>query len=408
MIETTQNAKSALLVIPLLDGEGEASSKRRESELKALVDTLGMNVKCALSFSVKAISPAMYIGSGQAEEVRETATYYGVDAVIFDATLSPRAIRNLESFLDLCVIDRNEVILEIFSDNARTKEAVLQTELAKAEYELPRLNGRWGELSQQRGGVRGSKGEGEKKTEIEKRRLQERISKLKKELFEIKKRRGTQIGRRLRNEGLCSFALVGYTNAGKSSLMNTLTKSSVSVKESLFETLDTTSRRMSFGFAEAIVSDTVGFVSNLPHSLVNAFGSTLEEAARADVLIMVLDASSDRLEESLSVTEETLNGLGAGDKDRIMVLNKVDAIYDEVAVSRLKAACPGLLLASVKERKGIEEIKAEMEKRVLRHLNAESLTLSAKDSESIERCYKEHKVISAEYSGDSVTIKFVR
>lgn len=286
MIENRDEVKTALLVIPYEDVNDTAL---RMEELEALVDTMGLKTLSGITFRIREYSSATMLGSGQVEELKENILFHGCDCVVFDTSLSPRILRNLEAALDCCVIDREEVILQIFADRAKTREAKLQVALARAEYSLPRLRRRWEDLSQQRGGVKGSRGAGERQLELDRRALSERITVLKREIEEVKKIRTVQRASRSRGKTY-SFALVGYTNAGKSSLLNLLTSSDILAEDRLFATLDPTTRTMKLkNRVEVTVTDTVGFVSNLPHHLISAFSSTLEEAKYADTLIIVLD-----------------------------------------------------------------------------------------------------------------------
>ena len=271
MIENRDEVKTALLVIPYEDVNDTAL---RMEELEALVDTMGLKTLSGITFRIREYSSATMLGSGQVEELKENILFHGCDCVVFDTSLSPRILRNLEVALDCCVIDREEVILQIFADRAKTREAKLQVALARAEYSLPRLRRRWEDLSQQRGGVKGSRGAGERQLELDRRALSERITVLKREIEEVKKIRTVQRASRSRGKTY-SFALVGYTNAGKSSLLNLLTSSDILAEDRLFATLDPTTRTMKLkNRVEVTVTDTVGFVSNLPHHLISAFSST--------------------------------------------------------------------------------------------------------------------------------------
>ena len=361
MIETHDSKKKALLVIPIEDIN---DSKLRIDELSSLVKTMGLEVLSAIVFKIREFNSATMLGKGQLEELKDNIIYFECDCVIFDTSLSPRVLRNLENELDICVIDREEVILQIFADRAQTKEAKLQVALARSEYSLPRLRRRWEDLSQQRGGVRGSKGSGERQLELDKRSLSEKIVALKRELEEVKKIRKTQRKSREKKDAY-SFALVGYTNAGKSSLLNLLTNANTLVEDKLFATLDPTTRQFKLkNRIDVTLTDTVGFVSNLPHHLISAFSSTLEEAKYADTLIIVIDLANPDCERCQETTLEVLTSLGAGENDKIIVFNKIDNIANDIAYQRLKVSYPNHIEISVKERKNIDLLLDEMYKRV--------------------------------------------
>ena len=304
-------------------------AERKRDELESLCSTAGIKTVGWAHFKVKAINPATYIGKGQLERLLWQARETESDLIVFNNSLSPRIQRNLEQQTDLCVIDRQEIILQIFSQRAQTREAVLQVQLARLQYSLPRLTRRWANLSQQRGGVRGSKGSGEKQLELDRRAAQNRINVLKKRIAQISVQRNVQRHGRTINE-IPSFAIAGYTNSGKSTLLNRLSGAGVLAQDMLFATLDTTTRRIELkDGTPVLVTDTVGFVSDLPHELVDAFRSTLEEAALADALIIVLDASSPDLLIHWETTKEVLTSLNAFDKPKLVVLNKADLLTEE-------------------------------------------------------------------------------
>ncbi|MCR5724840.1 MAG: GTPase HflX [Treponema sp.] len=294
------------------------------AELKGLVTTLGMTVARSFPLSRLEVSPAYGMGHGKAEEIAALAESLAADVIIFDFEIDPRKQRNWEKLSHRPVFDRQEVILRIFAQRARTREAVLQVKLAQLEYSLPRLAHMYGDMARQRGGNYGSKGSGETQLEMDRRSVREKIYQLRRELSQVVQDRNVQRARRDRIP-LPSCALVGYTNAGKSSLLNALTGSDVFVEDKLFATLDPTTRRLSLkNGGSLLLTDTVGFISNLPHSLVNAFKSTLEEAARADVLVIVLDSSDRAAESQYKTVMSVLEEIGADRIPRIIVLNKID------------------------------------------------------------------------------------
>ena len=343
-------------------GENERNVFLRESEIRSLISTLGLNVVCHQSFTIKKENPVTFLGKGQVEEAVEWARAFDAEEVILDAFLSPRVEMNLEAAFSLPVSDREAVIEAIFFQNAHSREARLQIEKARALYEKPRLIFREANLSQQRGGVRGAKGEGEKELELERRTIEERIKSLDRELETLKKTRSVQRQKREKT-GIFTFALTGYTNAGKSTLLNRLTSSSVLAEDKLFATLDTTTRSLTLPSGQKVlVSDTVGFIQNLPHSLIEAFSSTLEEALSSDAVIIVADASHPDSVKCYETTMNTLTELGAKDKVKLVVINKVDSIYDDISYSFLKSQGIPTVETSMKTGEGIEELLSFMEK----------------------------------------------
>lgn len=409
-ISTEEEMKKALLVFPEEKRSSEAERIRRQEELASLARTMGVQpLEDVLFFPVRQVNSATYLGKGQLETVLENIRFSEPDLVIFDTSLSPRTARNLEEELDICCIDREEVILQIFADRASTREAVLQVSLARAEYSLPRLRRRWASLSQQRGGVRGSKGEGEKQLELDRRKLEEKITKLKRQLEDVKRIRNVQRKERLESP-LFSFAIVGYTNAGKSSLMNVLSEAGTLVEDKLFATLDTTTRQISLpGRIRATISDTVGFVSNLPHNLVSAFSSTLEEAAYADCLIIVVDSSSPNSEEEYSTALEVLSSLGCDGHERIVVLNKIDEKpFDEVALQRLRVSLPDRLEISVKTGENLDALKQAMAEKARSMQREEEIRLSCSDSSAISELYRKYTVLSADYQEEEAVFRVLK
>ena len=343
-------------------GENERDVFLRESEIRSLISTLGLNIVCHQSFTLKKENSVTFLGKGQVQEAVEWARAFDAEEVIIDAFLSPREEMNLESAFSLPVSDREAVIEAIFYQNAHSREARLQIEKARALYEKPRLIFREANRSQQRGGVRGAKGEGEKALELERRTIEERIKALDRELETLKKTRSIQRQKREKT-GIFSFALTGYTNAGKSTLLNRLTKSEVLAEDKLFATLDTTTRSLTLPSSQKVlVSDTVGFIQNLPHSLIEAFSSTLEEALNSDAVIIVADASHPDCVKCFDTTMETLSELGARDKVKLVVINKVDSIYDDISYSYLKSQGVETVETSMKTGEGLDKLLAAMER----------------------------------------------
>ena len=354
-LPTLPKAQRAFLVgvqtSDMPDGEGEELLE----ELTELVENLGLSIVRTTLVRLRALSPALYLGKGKAEELAAQAKEDNAEVIIFDSALSPGQQRNWEELAGMAVIDRQEVILEVFADRAHTREAVLQVALARMEYSLPRLTRAWTHLSRQRG--KGSMGgEGETQLEQDRRVVRDRIAHLKEELAQVVRQRGVQRTRRVRVP-LPTASIVGYTNAGKSSLLNKLTGSQVLAENKLFATLDPTTRQMVLpGNRKLLLTDTVGFIRRLPHGLVEAFKATLEEVLVADFLIHVIDVTSPHFEKHRETTLSVLAELGAGDKPMVNVFNKVD-LADALELRAARRAVPDALLVSAKTGAGIDALQ---------------------------------------------------
>ncbi|MCQ2588279.1 MAG: GTPase HflX [Treponema sp.] len=350
-IEEEQNRRPRALLI------GEPGNDLQE--LKGLVDTLGMDIIQRLTLNRLEMHPAYGMGTGKAQEICDLAHEIDVDCIIFDFNLEPRKQRNWEELTHLSCFDRQEVIIRIFAQRAKTKEATLQVELARLQYSLPRLAHMNNNFSRQRGGAFGAKGSGETQLELDQRQVREKIAATKKELAEIELNRQTQ---RKQREKSPTCALVGYTNAGKSSLLNALTGSETFVENKLFATLDPLTRKLPLNdSAGALITDTVGFISNLPHHLIDAFKSTLEEAVSSDLLIIVLDSSDPNSEFQYDTVCSVLEDIGATANQRMILLNKVDrAEEDNSTLTKLKIRFPEALCVSAREQIGFDELKAKI------------------------------------------------
>ena len=393
-----------LLINIRKQGEDERLCELRENETKSLLKTLSLTVVCSLTYTVKDINVSTYIGSGQAEEAMECARAFDAEEAVINTFISPRQEKNLEDRLGIPVSDREAVILSIFFQNAHSREARLQIEKAEAEYLRPRLQNREANLSQQRGGVRGAKGEGERKIELERRMIDTRIHQLDREIKASEEVRRTQRSSRERS-GIFTFALVGYTNAGKSTILNALTGSDALVEDKLFATLDTTTRSMKLPSGQKVLlSDTVGFISELPAGLVKAFSSTLEEALSAEALIIVADASHPDALGCLRETERTLEELGAREKAKILVINKTDSIYDDISYAALRSSPYMIVETSMKDGKGLQELKKAMEKATDEAF--QDIVISSPCSASlISGLYRDGTVKEIKYGDGEVTIK---
>ena len=354
---------TALLVVTSDQAPNRTAAQRNRDELESLCLTLGIRSAAWDFFNIRSFNSATYIGSGQVQRLACIADENQCNLIVFNNSISPRIQRNLETILDIAVVDRQEIILQIFADRATTREARLQVELAQLQYSLPRLKRKWADLSQQRGGVKGAKGSGEKQLELDKRTAQERIVRLKKEIAQIGKSRDVQ--RRNRTSGnVRNVAIVGYTNSGKSTLLNRISDANVLSENKLFATLDPTTRRVRLPGGETVLfTDTVGFVSDLPHELVDAFRSTLEEAVLADLLLIVLDASRDDFLMCWETTKSVLEDLGAFEKPRLVLLNKMDLVPEEAmfAINSFTLSGERCIKVSVKEDNSMENVLSTIE-----------------------------------------------
>ncbi|RCX23507.1 GTP-binding protein HflX [Fontibacillus phaseoli] len=316
-------------------------------ELVQLAETAGVEVTDVMTQNREKRDPRYLIGKGKVIELRERMDHQGANTAIFDQELSGAQVRNLEEMLDAKIIDRTQLILDIFAQRAKTREGIIQVELAQLTYLLPRLAGHGKNLSRLGGGI-GTRGPGESKLETDRRHIRRRIGELKRQLEEVTRHRKLHRSRR-RETGVVQLALVGYTNAGKSTLLKALTAADVLVENRLFATLDPTSRVMELpGGKEVVLTDTVGFIQNLPHDLVAAFRATLEEANEADLLLHVVDASSPMREEQMEVVEGILDDLGAGAKPQLILYNKIDLCAPE-QLEMLPAAKGSMKISALNE-----------------------------------------------------------
>jgi GTP-binding protein HflX len=401
--EKPKQAERALLVSVY---KGAAQKEESESllvELNSLVDTLGIPVLDSLLVRVQEPNPRYFVGSGKAEEIFEHAKQLEADVIVFDNELSPAQQRNWEAMTGLAVIDREEVILDIFAQRAQTKEARLQVDLARMEYSLPRLTRAWRHLGRQGGGL-GGKGEGETQLETDRRLIRTHIDRLKEDLELVRLRRATQRKQRERLP-LPNAAIVGYTNVGKSALLKKLTGAQVLVENKLFATLDTTTRRVDLPSGQGLLlTDTVGFVRNLPHRLIEAFKATLEEAVLSDFLIHVLDASHPRVYDFHQTTIRVLGELGADAKKMITVLNKVDLIADESTLHALRLHFPDGAFVSVRSGEGLKELRHRMADLLADRVSKVELALPLSRTDLLSLLHRTSHVLSASYENSHVIV----
>ncbi len=396
MFENEQVQERALLVA--LD-TGEYDAETSLAELGELTQTAGAEPAFTLTQKRPSPEAATCIGSGMAAEAAELIQREKLDLCIFDRELTPTQIRNLEELFGVRVIDRTMLILDIFAQRARSREGKLQVELAQLRYMLPRLSGRGTSLSRLGGGI-GTRGPGETKLETDRRHIRRRIGSLKEQLADSEAARAITEKRRRKN-GIITVALVGYTNAGKSTLMNRLTQAGVLAEDKLFATLDPTARAMKLPSGRSVMLiDTVGLIRRLPHHLVEAFKSTLEQAADADILLNICDASSPECGEHLRVTEDLLQSLGAGDSPVIPVMNKWDAVEDEESVPRLA----GAVRISALSGEGIHQLLQAVEENMPEKTFDVDLLLPFSKSGLAARLRDEGAVLSEEYVAEGLRL----
>ncbi len=321
----TQDLERVVLVGVIDKNQDEEKVNEYLDELAFLAETAGAEPIKKFTQQLNKPNPGTFIGKGKLNEIKSFNKDYNIDTVIFDEELTPSQLRNVEKELKCKIMDRTTLILDIFAKRAKTAHAKTQVELAQYEYLLPRLTGMWTHLERQRGGI-GTRGPGEREIETDRRIVRDKITRLKKQLEKIDKQKATQ----RKNRGkLVRVALVGYTNVGKSTLMNILSKSNVFKEDKLFATLDTTVRKVAIGNLPFLISDTVGFIRKLPHSLVESFKSTLDEVREADLLLHVVDISHPGFEEQIQIVNQTLKDIGAGDTPTYVVFNKIDMYQHE-------------------------------------------------------------------------------
>ena len=324
------------------------------AELARLTDTAGADAVEIVLQRRDSPDSRTYIGKGKAEELRESVKALDIDVVIFDDELSPAQQRNLEKIFEVDVVDRVALILDIFAQHAASQEGMLQVELAQLRYQMPRLRGRGGVLSQQGGGI-GTRGPGETQLEVDRRRIQRRVARLERDLSELVRKRATQRKARMKIP-MPNVALVGYTNAGKSTVLNRITEAGVLVENRLFSTLDPTTRRLRLSGGEIVlVSDTVGFVRRLPHQLVEAFRSTLEEVADADLLLHIVDAGAADIVGQVAAVRAVLAEVGASDLPEYMVINKIDTV-DDATIAEVRRILPEATTVSALTGEGISDL----------------------------------------------------
>lgn len=413
--EKPSMVERAMLISICLPGDNAYEKQAMLDELEDLVSNLGIGIVHKELVRTRDVHAKFLCGTGKADEVRMAAIAAEADCLVFDNMLAPSQQREWERLVDLCVIDREEVILDIFAKRARTKEATMQVELARMQYSLPRMARMWAHLDRQGGGSGGgkggggaSRGEGEKQIEVDRRLARARIESIQKDLEEVRKQRSTQRKERER-QGVPTAAIVGYTNAGKSSLLRLVADADILAQNILFATLDTTTRKIELPDGQPLLlTDTVGFIRNLPHRLVEAFKSTLEEAVLADFLIQVVDASDSDALRHFETTLEVLAELGAANKPMVAVFNKTDLIPDEertTVIENLTAAVgiPVVPMSIVREQ-GADSLMNACVNMLSHRVVCCTYRIPLSRSDIIAAMHRDGKIVSTEYDGNDALV----
>ena len=402
MQKNNDKREKAFLLGVILKGSSRIQIEEQLEELKFLADTAGADIIGKFTQNRSRPDPSTFIGKGKAETIINQASELDCNLIIFNDDISPTQIKNLQKIAGETtkVIDRTGLILDIFTKHAKTKEAKTQVQLAQLEYFLPRLTRIWTHLERQMGGIGTRAGAGETQIEIDRRLIRNQIAKLKRELTVIEKQRKVQNHRRV---NAFRIALVGYTNAGKSTLMNALTDADVLVQDQLFATLDTTTRKLEnieVGIP-VLLSDTVGFIRNIPHNLIASFRSTLREIRDVDLLLKVFDASSDNIHEHIDTVEEVLKEIDMPNKTNIIVLNKIDAITDPQQLSGLKTRFKEASFISSLKNIGLKELSDRIEKTITSEFQKDVFHLSFKQTKLLDTIYTLTRVLKkkSDYNG---------
>ena len=395
--------EKVLLVGVISQKNNESLVQEHLEELCLLVKTAGAKVVGRITQKVSKINPATLIGAGKAKQIISQAEGIGVKIIIFDDELSPAQMKNYHKMSkNVKILDRNGVILDIFKKHAQTKEAITQVDLAYMEYLLPRLTRQWTHLERQMGGIGTRAGMGETQIEIDRRLIRTRISRLKKELKKIEKERATQS---LKRKSEYRVSLVGYTNAGKSTLFKALTGANVFIKDQLFATLDTTIRKLTLDSSHAVLlSDTVGFIRKLPHNLVASFRSTLKEVLEADLIVIVLDISSAEIDDHLDTINNVLMDMGANDVPVLHVLNKVDKIPDD-KIEKIKRSFVDSVIISAQHHLMISDLKKKIVEKMELNFQTVELQIPYKDGKIISYAQQGVKVLERNFEDHIVRLK---
>ena len=372
-------------------------------ELKLLTETAGAEVVGSITQSLPKVDPRYYIGKGKAQELSDYVKSLEVTTVIFDNDLSPAQISNHEKLLEIKVIDRSGLILDIFALRAKTSEAKTQVELAQLKHLLPRLTRQWTHLSRQIGGI-GVRGPGETQLEVDRRKIRERIARLTESLKKIEQRR---VISRNKRKTTFNVTLVGYTNAGKSTLFNALSRANAPVEDKLFKTLDSMTRMINFGNTHSILlSDTVGFIRNLPHELIASFKSTLSDVKDADMLLHVVDIENPAWKEQLEVVEEVLDSLESSSIETIIVFNKIDRIKNTAFFEAVKSRNPSSVFISAKKQTGIEDLIISIKEAEQKGKIKITMEFGSRNRNLMRDVYRYGTILETHADGDSITLTF--
>ena len=386
--------QKAILIGIEFSNNGSSQLSDNLNELNGLAETAHYNVVTTISQKLTRINPKSFIGKGKVEEVAQLSRQFSADIVIFDENLSPAQNRNLENIFQCRVIDRSWLILEIFGNHARTREAKVQVELASLKYALPRLTKMWGHLSRQRGGI-GMKDVGETQIQLDRRLIRDRITKLDRKLKQIDLEKKTQ---RKNRHNIYKVALVGYTNAGKSTLMNQLTGAETLVANKLFATLDSTIRKIKKNFPYPVVlSDTVGLIDKLPHDLIASFKSTLDEVRNANLIIKMVDISDSNAKRQIETTNNVVNEIGVEDTDSLLVFNKVDKVKDPEILESEIQRYPEALMISSKNGTGIDLLQNAIIRCYENKLDSYKIVINYKQAKLIQQIRKCAVIVQTDY-----------
>jgi len=401
-METISNEEKITQAVLVSVDTGDYDAEASLAELKELVKSAGAEPVFTVMQNLKRPETGTYVGTGKLQEIADICKQQEIDLLVFDCELSPTQIRNIEAETDTRTIDRTMLILDIFALRARSKEGKLQVELAQLKYLMPRLTGKGVAMSRLGGGI-GTRGPGETKLETDRRHISRRMETLKSELAEVEQHR-SMLRKRREKDGVITCAIVGYTNAGKSTLMNYLTDAGVLAQDKLFATLDPTSRALKLPSGVTVMMiDTVGLVRRLPHHLVEAFRSTLEEAALSDIILNVCDASSDEARVHMQVTTNLLNSLGCGDTPIITVLNKCDLLEEESFPQEIGS----YVKISAKNGTGIDDLLKVVDDNLPVRVKRVSLLIPFSDAGLVAEIRKNATLISEEYVAEGIKVKAI-